>query len=117
MATAGALHQGRACVVADRLTSCRSGGRARAQPLLARVSRWEGSMPRYTVGHLERVDAIERALARWPALIACGASYRGIGLPDCVSQGQAAAGRMLERLGAVAAEPAPSTPAPGATPA
>ena len=91
--------------------------RARAQPLLARVSRWEGSMPRYTVGHLERVDAIERALARWPALVACGASYRGIGLPDCVSQGQAAAGRMLERLGAVAAEPAPSTPAPGATPA
>jgi protoporphyrinogen/coproporphyrinogen III oxidase len=83
----------------------------RGQPVLTRVSRWEGSMPRYTVGHLERVDAIERALARWPALVACGASYRGIGLPDCVSQGQAAAGQLLERIGAVAPEPAGSTPA------
>jgi protoporphyrinogen/coproporphyrinogen III oxidase len=85
--------------------------RIRAQPVLARVSRWEGTMPRYTVGHLERVDAIERVLARWPALVACGASYRGIGLPDCVSQGQAAAGRMLERLGAVTAEPVRPSPA------
>lgn len=85
--------------------------RIRAQPILARVSRWEGSMPRYTVGHLERVHAIERALARWPALVACGASYRGIGLPDCVSQGQVAAGQLLERLSTVAAEPARPTPA------
>jgi oxygen-dependent protoporphyrinogen oxidase len=69
------------------------------------VSRWDGAMPRYTVGHLRRVAAIESAMAAWPAVIATGASFRGVGLPDCVSQGLAAAAKVRDRLGATA-EPA-----------
>jgi oxygen-dependent protoporphyrinogen oxidase len=68
------------------------------QPRLVRVSRHEASMPRYTVGHLGRVAAIEHAMAGWPAIVTTGASYRGVGLPDCVTQGLAAAATVRERL-------------------
>jgi oxygen-dependent protoporphyrinogen oxidase len=70
-----------------------------AGPLLVRVSRWDGAMPRYTTGHLDRVAAIEAAVSAWPAVTVAGASFRGVGLPDCVTQGQSAAARMGERLG------------------
>ncbi len=73
--------------------------RIAGEPLLARVSRWDGAMPRYTVGHLGRVAAIEEAVSAWPAVTVAGASYRGVGLPDCVTQGLAAAARMGEWLG------------------
>jgi oxygen-dependent protoporphyrinogen oxidase len=72
------------------------------EPRLVRVSRHEGSMPRYTVGHLGRVAAIEHAVAEWPAIVTTGASYRGVGLPDCVTQGLAAATNVRERLGGAA---------------
>jgi oxygen-dependent protoporphyrinogen oxidase len=68
------------------------------EPLLVRVSRWDGAMPRYTVGHLERARAVEEAVSAWPAVTVAGASYRGVGLPDCITQGNAAAARMGEWL-------------------
>ena len=67
-----------------------------AAPLFQRIFRMRDGYPRYTVGHLERVEAIERAL---PAgLYVTGASYRGVGVPDCVRQGQEAALRVLAEL-------------------
>ena len=80
-----------------------------AEPLFVRVSRHAGSMPRYTVGHRARVSAIEQAVAAWPAIVTTGASYRGVGLPDCVTQGLAAAATVRERLApaAAAARPGP----------
>jgi oxygen-dependent protoporphyrinogen oxidase len=67
-----------------------------AAPLFQRVFRVRDGYPRYTVGHLERVEAIERAL---PArLYVTGASYRGVGVPDCVRQGQEAASHALSAL-------------------
>ncbi len=70
------------------------------EPVLARAVRYEHAMPRYTVGHLVRVAAIEDAMVAWPAVTLAGASYRGVGLPDCIAQGQAAAARVAERLSA-----------------
>ena len=69
------------------------------EPLLVRVGRHESSMPRYTMGHLRRVAAIDAAVAAWPAVTLTGASYRGVGLPDCITQGIAAAARIREHVG------------------
>ena len=69
------------------------------EPLLVRVARHASSMPRYTIGHLRRVAAIEAAAAAWPAIALTGASYRGVGLPDCITQGVAATARLGERIG------------------
>jgi oxygen-dependent protoporphyrinogen oxidase len=68
-------------------------------PRLVRVARWAGSMPRYTVGHLGRVAAIDEAMAAWPEVVLAGASYRGVGLPDCISGGLAAAATIRGLLG------------------
>jgi oxygen-dependent protoporphyrinogen oxidase len=68
-------------------------------PILSRVARYPGAMPHYTVGHLDRVAAAEAALAPFPALRIAGGAYRGVGLPDCIAQGRAAADAVLARLG------------------
>ena len=65
------------------------------RPVLVRVARWDAAMPRYTVGHLERLARIEAALAPHPGIVLAGAAYRGAGVADCVAQGQAAAMRIL----------------------
>jgi oxygen-dependent protoporphyrinogen oxidase len=66
-----------------------------AEPILVRVRRWPHAMPQYRVGHLDRVDAIERALGRLPGLVVAGSGYRGVGISDCVRSGEAAAARVL----------------------
>ncbi|MGD0229452.1 MAG: protoporphyrinogen oxidase [Syntrophorhabdales bacterium] len=61
------------------------------KPLFSKVYRWIKGMPRYTVGHLERVNAIEEAGQPYPGLHLIGCSFRGIGIGDCVKSGFEAA--------------------------
>jgi oxygen-dependent protoporphyrinogen oxidase len=70
-----------------------------AAPLLARTAVWPRSMPRYEVGHLERVAAIEGRLAALPGLFLAGNGLRGVGIPDCVRGGEAAAEGIAARSG------------------
>ena len=63
----------------------------RAMPSLLRVTRWPRGMPQYVLGHLERIARIEAALSAWPGLFLAGNAYRGVGLPDCIASGEAAA--------------------------
>ncbi|HLW69861.1 MAG TPA: protoporphyrinogen oxidase [Candidatus Binataceae bacterium] len=62
-----------------------------ATPLLAHVRRWPDSMPQYALGHLDRVHSIRARVARLSGLILAGAYLDGVGIPDCVRQGEAAA--------------------------
>ena len=66
-----------------------------AEPVLSRVARWPASMPQYRVGHLTRVETIERRLLTLPGLHLAGGAYRGVGIADCVRSGEAAAEAML----------------------
>ena len=66
-----------------------------AAPALARVFRWPKAMPQYHVGHLARVETIERRVAALPGLDLAGSAYRGVGIADCVRSGEAAAERAL----------------------
>lgn len=60
-----------------------------ATPLTWTAFRWQDGFPQAEVGHLQRVDEIEKLL---PANIAlAGSSYRGIAVPDCIRQGRMAA--------------------------
>jgi oxygen-dependent protoporphyrinogen oxidase len=67
----------------------------RAAPLFARVYKWKSAMAQYGVGHLERLDRIERLRQQLPKLALAGNGYRGIGVPDCVRSGQDAAKQIL----------------------
>lgn len=61
-------------------------------PLFWRITRWPAGNPQYEVGHLERVDAIERSLPE--GLFVIGSAYRGVGIPDLVK----AANGVVEQL-------------------
>ncbi|MCL6593824.1 MAG: protoporphyrinogen oxidase, partial [Alicyclobacillus sp.] len=64
----------------------------RATPLFTRVTRWPEAMPQYDVGHLQRLATVEQALSQQaPGVVLAGASYRGVGIPDCIRDGQRAA--------------------------
>jgi oxygen-dependent protoporphyrinogen oxidase len=55
-----------------------------AGPSFTEVIRWKRGIPQYNVGHLERVSAIDAALARLPGLRLAGNAYKGVGINDCI---------------------------------
>ncbi len=72
----------------------------RGAPAGVRVTRWGGSLPQYTVGHLARVARIRASVAAQPGLAVCGASYDGIGIPACIASARAAADQVTAYLAA-----------------
>ncbi|HTF57689.1 MAG TPA: protoporphyrinogen oxidase [Planctomycetota bacterium] len=83
-------------------------GRARAElervmgitgePEVAEAWRWEGANPVYAVGHEARVRNIEARRTSLPNLFFTGAGYRGLGIPDCISDGRAIGRAALRSL-------------------
>ncbi|MFD7102398.1 protoporphyrinogen oxidase [Streptomyces celluloflavus] len=70
-----------------------------ARPVASTVTRWDGGLPQYTVGHLDRVARIRTAVAQLPgALRVCGAVYDGVGIPACIGSAQRAADEVLGTL-------------------
>lgn len=65
-----------------------------AAPIAARVTRWDGGLPQYPVGHVDRVARIREHVAKLPGLAMCGAFHDGVGIPACV----AAAGRAADAI-------------------
>ena len=68
----------------------------RAEPLFTRVYKWKSAMAQYGVGHLDRLDRIERLRQRLPGVALAGNAYRGIGVPDCIRSGRDAANQVME---------------------
>jgi oxygen-dependent protoporphyrinogen oxidase len=65
-----------------------------APPTLARVYRLPLAMPQLEIGHLDRMAAIDRRLSTLPGLFISASGFRGVGLPDCISDAQAVADRV-----------------------
>ncbi len=61
------------------------------EPIHQIIARWPRSMAQYTVGHAGRIRDIKDHVAKYPGLFLAGNAYEGIGLPDCVRMGRAAA--------------------------
>jgi len=70
----------------------------RPEPVYLEVNRWPKAMPQYTIGHLDRLAQLDAALSRYGGLVLTGAGYRGVGIPDCIREGAAAAGRIIHHL-------------------
>ncbi|MFC4403197.1 protoporphyrinogen oxidase [Gracilibacillus xinjiangensis] len=69
------------------------------KPLFSVVSRWKNAMPQYSVGHKKMVDRLDKDInENLPGLFVSGSSYRGIGIPDCIDQGEAAVEKILAYL-------------------
>ena len=58
-----------------------------APPVMRQVYRWPKAIPQYTMGHVERVERIERAVAALPGLFITGYGLRAIGFADAAVNG------------------------------
>ncbi len=63
------------------------------EPEAVWLTRCEQSMPQYEVGHEERMGKLEAGLP--PNIALAGNGYRGVGVPDCLASGLAAAERLI----------------------
>ncbi len=81
-------------------------------PLFSRVWRWTDGMPQYVIGHIDRVARITGLMAGIRGLALGGGSYTGVGVPNCIESGEAAARKVLGEWGIELAEDAPSEQGP-----
>src|ERR1019366_1535388 len=86
-------------IVASVLSELREIAGVRAQPRFTRISRWPRSMAQYIVGHPRRLAEIEARTAAIPGLFLAGNAYTGIGIPDCIRMGRAAAEKIMKGAG------------------
>lgn len=69
------------------------------QPEFTIISRWKDAMPQYTVGHKDRIELVKKNVQeQLPGVFLAGSSYEGLGLPDCIDQGEAAVEHVLQFL-------------------
>ncbi|WP_010093687.1 protoporphyrinogen oxidase [Ornithinibacillus scapharcae] len=70
-----------------------------AKPDFAVISRWKNVMPQYTVGHIERIAQVRSAASeQLPGVYFAGSSFEGVGIPDCIEQGEKAVHQVLDFL-------------------
>ena len=65
------------------------------EPSVAVVRRWPNSLPLYAVGHQDRMAELDSQIAKLPHLRLIGNAYRGVGLPDLIRSGRAAAREII----------------------
>jgi oxygen-dependent protoporphyrinogen oxidase len=68
------------------------------EPLFSRLYRWTGGMAQYTIGHLDRIETIEARVGATSGLACAGGCFRGVGVPNCIEGGEAAARKVLADL-------------------
>ncbi len=67
-----------------------------AEPTRAEIYHWRKSNAQYDVGHIERVDRIEQLAAEaLPGMHFTGSAFKGVGIPDCIRQGEETAKAIL----------------------
>ena len=69
------------------------------EPEFCIITRWKDDRPQYRVGHKEKVlRAREELHNEFPMVQLAGASYKGVGLPDCIDQGVVAKDQVIASL-------------------
>lgn len=68
-------------------------------PEFTLVTRWENAMPQYTIGHVTRINEVHLRLTEsLPGVFLAGASFGGVGIPDCIEQAEKAVETTLAYL-------------------
>jgi len=71
----------------------------KGKPDFSVITRFKEDRPQYRVGHKNRVRTTREELKqKFPNIKLAGASYDGVGLPDCIDQGKAAVEEVLTDL-------------------
>ncbi|CAG7645092.1 protoporphyrinogen oxidase [Paenibacillus allorhizosphaerae] len=68
-------------------------------PVSFEVTKWHETMPNYHLKHPQTVKSLEDKLAEsYPNVILAGCSYYGVGIPDCILNGEQTAQKIADRL-------------------
>lgn len=94
MDDAGVLAESDDAILAGVLRELRDIAGVTATPRFTRITRWPRSMAQYLVGHPARMAQLRERVAAIPNLHLAGNAYDGIGIPDCIRLGRAAAERI-----------------------
>lgn len=70
----------------------------RDRPIFWELSKHAVAIPQYTVGHRERMAQVQRLVNEIPGLALAGNAYNGVGVPDCILSGTAAAQSVCAQL-------------------
>ncbi len=68
-----------------------------ASPVGFRVHRWVKGSPQYTMQHPSLLSQIANSLQPYDGLYVTGASYRGVGIPDCIRVAEETAKSIISR--------------------
>ena len=55
-------------------------------------------MPQYVIGHQANVAKIQELMNPWSTLYITGAGFYGIGIPDCIREGNRVAENLMQRF-------------------
>lgn len=80
----------------------------RGEPTLVKCVRWRGAMPQYHLGHQQLVAEIDEQVATLAGLELANNALRGVGVPQCVAEGERAAEAIAEHLQVSVPSPASS---------
>lgn len=73
-----------------------------AEPVSCEVTKWHDDMPNYHLKHRQVVELLERKMEDlYPNVILAGCSYYGVGIPDCMANGEKTAGLILNQINQV----------------
>ena len=70
-----------------------------AKPIASEITNWSDSMPNYLISHPKSMEKLENKLAEaYPGIVLAGCSYYGVGIPDCIENGENTAKRIIHKL-------------------
>ncbi|WP_211746873.1 protoporphyrinogen oxidase [Paenibacillus sp. Marseille-Q4541] len=68
-------------------------------PITHNVRVWHEDMPNYHRKHHELVHSLEQKMSEhFPGILLAGCSYYGVGIPDCIANGEKTASLVIEQL-------------------
>lgn len=66
------------------------------EPEFVQLTRYQGAIPQYYLGHLGRIEMLDKALADFPGLYTCANWRDGISVANCIRNGELMAERLME---------------------
>ncbi|MDR0267446.1 protoporphyrinogen oxidase [Paenibacillus sp.] len=70
-----------------------------SRPLTYDVTKWHEGMPNYHITHHQIVKSLEAKMDEmFPNVFLAGCSYYGVGIPDCIANGEETAAKILNLL-------------------
>lgn len=91
-------NQGDAVILEKILEELKPILRLKDRPLVHHWARYEASMSCYRPGHLSQVTRLEQKASEYKGLYLAGNGLKGIGIPDTITAGQAAAQTIFQSL-------------------